>query len=67
MANAPVEVTKAAPAPTSTADLWRSFRNEFDRMLGRFLPDLIWSTFPRAFGYGPFFNRRHPSRCEHRR
>ena len=38
MANVPVEVKKAAPAPTSgrTPDAWRSFRQEMDRLFDRF-------------------------------
>ena len=60
MASAPMEEKKATPAPTSTADVWSSFRNEFDRLFDRFSPDLIWSTFPRAFGDRPFFSPRSP-------
>ena len=57
MANSPMEEKKATPA-TSTADVWRSFRNEFDRLADRFSPDLVWPTFPRAFGDRPSFSRR---------
>jgi len=36
MADVPVEVKKASPAETTTADVWRSFRNEMDRLFDRF-------------------------------
>jgi len=38
MANVPVEVKKAAPAPVParTPDTWRSFRQEMDRLFDRF-------------------------------
>jgi HSP20 family protein len=36
MADVPVEVKKAAPAETTTPDVWRSFRGEMDRMFDRF-------------------------------
>ena len=38
MANVPVEVKKAAPAPTSARlpDTWRTFRQEMDRLFDRF-------------------------------
>lgn len=58
MANAPVEVKRTEPAPISTLDVWRSFRNEFDRLFDRFSPDRVWPTFPRMFGDGPYFSLR---------
>jgi len=36
MADVPVEVKKAAPAETTTPDVWRSFRGEMDRLFDRF-------------------------------
>ena len=36
MADVPVEVKKAAPAETTTPDVWRSFRSEIDRLFDRF-------------------------------
>jgi HSP20 family protein len=36
MADVPVEVKKAAPAETTTPDVWRSFRSEMDRVFDRF-------------------------------
>ena len=36
MANTPVEVKKATPAPTLVPDAWRSFRTEMDRLFDRF-------------------------------
>jgi HSP20 family protein len=36
MADVPVEVKKAAPAETTTPDVWRSFRSEMDRLFDRF-------------------------------
>ena len=56
MANIPVEVKKAAPAPAPTSarlpDTWRSFRQEMDRLFDRFsgfgLP-----TFRRWFDSEP--------------
>lgn len=44
MASTPVEVKKAAPAPTTTPDVWRSFRSEMDRV---FRP--IFRQFRHAF------------------
>jgi len=41
MATAPVEVKKTTPAPTNTADAWRSFRTEIDRLFDRFRTDLV--------------------------
>ena len=54
MANVPVEVKKAAPAPTPARlpDTWRSFRQEMDRLFDRFsgfgLP-----SFRRSFDVEP--------------
>ena len=36
MADVPVEVKTAAPAETTTPDVWRSFRSEMDRLFDRF-------------------------------
>jgi HSP20 family protein len=36
MANAPVEVKKAAPAAAGAPDAWRSLRTEMDRLFDRF-------------------------------
>ena len=36
MADLPVEVKKAAPAPANVPDVWHSFRNEMDRLFDRF-------------------------------
>ncbi|HUB15159.1 MAG TPA: Hsp20/alpha crystallin family protein [Acetobacteraceae bacterium] len=49
MATAPVEMRKAAPAPTGTADAWRSFRTEIDRLFDRFTTDLTWPSLQRVF------------------
>jgi len=58
MATAPVEVKKTTPAPTNTADAWRSFRTEIDRLLDRFSTDLVWPSFPRMFGDRSIFGSR---------
>lgn len=60
MTNVPMEEPKAVSTPTSTTDVWRSFRNEFDRLFDRFSPDLIWPNLPRAFGGRPFFSLGSP-------
>ena len=36
MADVPVEVKKAAPAPANVPDVWHSFRGEMDRLFDRF-------------------------------
>jgi HSP20 family protein len=36
MAEVPVEVKKATPAPTNASDVWQSFRSEMDRLFDRF-------------------------------
>lgn len=58
MATAPVEVKKASPAPTNTADSWRSFRTELDRLFDRFSRDLLWPSFPRLFDDRSIFGVR---------
>ncbi len=45
MATSPVPVKQAAPAPSSTPDVWRSLRTEMDRLFDRFYT---------GFGAGPF-------------
>jgi len=44
MANAPVEVKKATPAPSGPPDMWRAFRTEMDRLFDRFTGG--WGTPP---------------------
>lgn len=36
MADVPVEVKKAPPAPATAPDIWQSFRGEMDRLFDRF-------------------------------
>jgi len=54
MANVPVEVKKAAPAPTTPRlpNAWRSFRQEMDRLFDRF-PGLALPSLHRWFDVEP--------------
>ena len=55
MADVPVE---AAPAETTTPDVWRSFRSEMDRLFDRFGFPSLRRMFDRA--HGPTLgSRRH--------
>jgi HSP20 family protein len=49
MADLPVEVKKAPPAPTTTPDIWQSFRGEMDRLFDRF----GFSSLRRVFDIEP--------------
>ena len=53
MANTPVEVKKAAPAPTTTPDAWRSFRTEMDRLFDRFAGGWGMPSLRRMFEMEP--------------
>lgn len=52
MATTSVEV-KTAPAPTTTADGWRSFRTEMDRLLDRFSAGFTMPSLSRMFEPAP--------------
>ncbi len=54
MAEVPVEVKKAPPAPMRRPDPWRSLRNEMDRLFDRFTRDFDWPMLPRMFNLEPF-------------
>lgn len=67
MATAPVKLKRVTSAPTNTADAWRSFRAEIDRLFDRFTTDLAWPSFPRMFddrsifGFRPSFTLPAPA------
>jgi HSP20 family protein len=53
MADVPVEVKKAAPAETTTPDVWRSFRSEMDRLFDRFAGGFGFPSLRRMFDMEP--------------
>ena len=53
MASTPVEVKKAMPAPTTTPDVWRSFRSEMDRLFDRFSTGFGMPSLRRMFDMEP--------------
>jgi HSP20 family protein len=53
MASTPVEVKKATPAPTTTPDVWRSFRSEMDRVFDRFSANFGLPSLRRMFDMEP--------------
>jgi len=53
VANAPVEVKKATPAPASVPDVWRSFRGEMDRLFDRFFSPYGMPSLRRMFDLDP--------------
>ena len=55
MANTPVDVKKAAPAPAQ--DAWRSFRSEMDRLFDRFSGAFGMPSLRRMFDTEPMFRR----------
>jgi HSP20 family protein len=55
MANAPVEVRKAAPAAANAPDAWRSFRTEMDRLFDRFAGGWGMPSLRRMFDAEPTF------------
>lgn len=55
MATTPVEVKKAAPAPTAPPDAWRSFRSEMDRLFDRFATGFGMPSLRRVFDLEPAF------------
>jgi HSP20 family protein len=55
MANTPVDVKKAAPAPAQ--DAWRSFRSEMDRFFDRFSAPFGMPSLRRMFDAEPMFRQ----------
>jgi HSP20 family protein len=55
MANTPVEVKKAAPAPAH--DAWRSFRSEMDRLFDRFSGAFAIPSLRHMFDADPMFRQ----------
>jgi HSP20 family protein len=55
MANAPVEVKKTAAPTPAVPDVFRSFRNEMDRLFERFSGGFGLPSFGRMFDVGPSF------------
>ena len=53
MANAPVEVKRAAPAPAGAPDAWRTFRTEMDRLFERFTGGWGMPSLRRVFEAEP--------------
>ena len=53
MASTLVEVKKATPAPTTTPDVWRSFRSEMDRLFDRFSAGFGMPSLRRMFDMEP--------------
>src|SRR5215469_7940076 len=53
MADVPVEVKKAAPAPTHVPDAWHSFRSEMDRLFDRFGSGFGFPSLRRMFDIEP--------------
>lgn len=55
MANAPVEVKRATPAPatTRTPDVFRSFRNDMERLFDRFAGSFGMPSLTRMFDVMP--------------
>ena len=53
MADVPVEVKKAPPAPTNVPDVWQSFRSEMDRLFDRFGSGFGFSSLRRVFDAEP--------------
>lgn len=46
MANEPLQVKPAAPTPVGSTDVFRSFRNEMDRLFDRFTTGFGMPSFP---------------------
>jgi HSP20 family protein len=57
MANTPIEVKKATPAPVPTTDPWRSFRSEMDRLFDRFSSAFHMPSLRRMFDAEPAFRQ----------
>lgn len=55
MADTPVQVKKAAPAPSAAPDVWRSFRSEMDRVFDRFSSGFGFPAMRRLFEVEPFW------------
>jgi HSP20 family protein len=53
MANTPVEVKKATPAPAPVGDPWRSFRSEMDHLFDRFSGAFGMPSLRRMFDWEP--------------
>jgi HSP20 family protein len=53
MAEVPVEVKKAPPAQTNVPDVWRSFRDEMDRLFDRFGNGFGFPSLRRMFDIEP--------------
>ena len=53
MADVPVEVKKAPPAPTNVPDVWQSFRSEMDRLFDRFGSGFGFPSLRRMFDAEP--------------
>src|ERR1700739_1189647 len=53
MAEVPVEVKKAPPAPTTLPDVWQSFRSEMDRLVDRFGGGFGFPSLRRMFDVEP--------------
>jgi HSP20 family protein len=56
MAETPVEVKKAPPAPARAAavpDVWQSFRSEMDRLFDRFSGNFGFPSLRRMFDFDP--------------
>ena len=53
MADVPVEVKKAAPAPINVPDAWHSFRSEMDRLFDRLGSGFGFPSLRRMFDVEP--------------
>jgi len=53
MADVPVEVKKATPAPANVPDVWHSFRSEMDRLFDRFGSGFGFPSLRRMFEIEP--------------
>ena len=53
MADVPVEVKKAAAAPTNAPDVWHSLRSEMDRLFDRFGSGFGFPSLRRMFDIEP--------------
>jgi HSP20 family protein len=53
MAEVPVEVKKAPPAPANVPDVWQSFRGELDRLFDRFGSGFGFPSLRRMFDVEP--------------
>jgi len=54
MSNTNIDIKRSSPARESGSDVWRSFRNEIDRLFERFDGGIGLPSMRRVFDFAPF-------------